>query len=59
MIMAKPRNERKQKWFCSLCGNYDIVKRTAHLIKIHNVTSNALDQRTWSLFDQIFSQVVV
>ena len=57
--MVKPRKERRKRWFCSLCGSYDILKRTAHLIKDHNVTSNALNQRTWSLFDQIFSEAVI
>jgi len=56
--MAKPKAERIQKYFCSLCGNYDISARTSHLLKIHNVTGHALDQRSTSLFDQIFSQVV-
>ena len=59
MMMVKPRNERKQRWFCSLCGSYDIDRRTAHLLKDHNVTANALDQRPSNLFDQIFSKVVV
>jgi len=58
LMMAKPKTERNQKWFCSLCGDYNIERRTAHLIKVHNVTAHALDQRSTSLFDQIFSPVV-
>jgi len=57
MRMAKPKAERIQKYFCSLCGNYDIAARTRHLIKDHKVTANALDQRSTSLFQTIFLEV--
>jgi len=57
-MMAKPKAERIQKYFCSLCGKYDVSARTSHLIKIHNVTANALDQRPANLFESIFSVVI-
>ena len=57
ITMIAGKAERIQKYFCSLCGNYDVSARTRHLIKDHNVTANALDQRSTSLFSTIFLEV--
>lgn len=56
--MVKPRAQRKQRWFCKLCGRYDILKRTAHLLKDHNITEKLVESKPTNLFEFIFSEVV-
>ena len=56
--MVKPRNQRKPRWFCKLCGSYDIFKRTAHLLKDHNITEKLVESKPANLFEYIFSEVI-
>jgi len=57
MSQAKPRKERKTRYYCGLCGNYDIVVRLEHLKKVHNATAQRHSLRFKPIIDVVFGEV--
>jgi len=45
------------KYYCKLCGDYNIELRLNHLIKIHNARNKSRDGRYKPLFNVIFMEV--
>jgi len=57
MSQSKPRKERRVKYYCGLCGRYDIVNRLSHLKKDHNATAKRHSIRFQPIISVIFGEV--
>lgn len=44
------------KYYCKLCGDYDVELRLNHLIKTHNAKNDSRDGRYKPMFDVIFTE---